>query len=162
MTSSNADGDQRDLTGRREPQAFMSANTELEAAQTIDYFVRRWQIEVTFAPRSLQSRDAVRGDVLSQTTRPYAAAWYRKTDLPFTHAIGAVLLVLWSDDLYPRRTRKMHQIPQSDSSAWRRRIASPHNVQNQAKLSEREKRPYEEGSLLMDDSLLPLDKYQQE
>ena len=39
----------RDPTGRREPQAFMSTNTNLEAGQIIAFFVRRWQIEVTFA-----------------------------------------------------------------------------------------------------------------
>ena len=38
-----------DPTGRREPQAFMNTNTELEPTQIIAYFVRRWQIEVTFA-----------------------------------------------------------------------------------------------------------------
>jgi hypothetical protein len=116
----------RDPTGRREPQAFMSTDIDLEPSQIIAYFVRRWQIEVTFAETRAHlgvetqrqwNRNAIlrttpsllalyslvtiwAGDVLRQTTRPYAAAWYKKTDLTFTDAIGAVRLVLWSDDLY--------------------------------------------------------------
>ena len=31
---------------------------------------------------------------------PYAAAWYRKTNLTFTDAIGAVRLALWVGDIY--------------------------------------------------------------
>lgn len=117
----------------------MSTNTEFEPAQIIAYFVRRWQIEVTFAEtrahlgvetqRQWNGNAIIRttpsllalyslvtlwaGDVLSQTTRPYAAAWYRKTDLTFTDAIGAVRLVLWSDDLYRHSPSnlEMHKIP---------------------------------------------------
>lgn len=53
------------------------------------------------------------GDVLSQTTAPHAAAWYKKTDLTFTDAIGAVRLVLRSDDLYRHSplNPQMHKIP---------------------------------------------------
>jgi hypothetical protein len=39
----------KDPSGRREPQAFMSTNVNLETALIIAYFVRRWKIEVTFA-----------------------------------------------------------------------------------------------------------------
>lgn len=128
-----------DPTGRREPQAFMSTNTELEPSQIITSFVRRWQIEVTFAQtrahlgvetqRQWNGNAIIRttpsllalyslvtlwaGDVLSQTTRPYAAAWYKKANLTFTDAIGAVRLVLWSDDLYRHSPSnpQMHKIP---------------------------------------------------
>jgi hypothetical protein len=53
------------------------------------------------------------GDVLGQTTRPYAAAWYKKTDLTFIDAMAAVRLVLWSDDLYRHSPSnpEMHKIP---------------------------------------------------
>ncbi|MEA2959581.1 MAG: hypothetical protein QOJ58_5564 [Alphaproteobacteria bacterium] len=126
----------RDPTGRREPQAFMSTDTNLEPSQIIAYFVRRWQIEVTFAEtrthlgvetqRQWSGKAILRttpsllalyslvtlwaGDVLGQTTRPYAAAWYKKTDLTFTDAMAAVRLVLWSDDLY-RHSPSNPQIP---------------------------------------------------
>jgi hypothetical protein len=129
----------RDPTGRREPQAFMSTNTDLEPSQIIAYFVRRWQIEVTFAetrahlgvetqrqwndnaimrttPSLLALYSLVTvwaGEVLGQTNRPYAAAWYKKTEFTFTDAIGAIRLVLWSEDLYRHcpSNPEMHKIP---------------------------------------------------
>lgn len=39
----------RDPEGKRAPQAFFSTGTSLEPSQIIALFVRRWQIEVTFA-----------------------------------------------------------------------------------------------------------------
>jgi hypothetical protein len=149
----------RDPAGRREPQAFMSTDTDLEPSQIIAYFVRRWQIEVTFAEtrahlgvetqRQWSANAILRttpsllalyslvtpwaGGVLSQTTRPHAAAWYKKTDLTFTDAIGAVRMVLWSDDLYRHSPSipEMHKIPPGQPLAMResstediRRLAS--------------------------------------
>jgi len=83
-------------------------------------FVRRWQIEVTFAETRahpgvetqrqwsdkaiLRTTPALFGlyslislwacDLLTRNTRPYAAAWYKKTSLTFSDAIGAVRLSL--------------------------------------------------------------------
>jgi hypothetical protein len=55
------------------------------------------------------------GDLLGQNTQPYAAAWYKKTEFTFSDAIGAVRLVLWSDDLYRHcpSNPDMHKIPPS-------------------------------------------------
>jgi hypothetical protein len=39
----------RDLEGKRDPQAFFSTDITLELADIIALYVRRWQIEVTFA-----------------------------------------------------------------------------------------------------------------
>jgi hypothetical protein len=39
----------RDPTGEHEPQAFFSTDTELDPAVILAYFVRRWQVEVTFS-----------------------------------------------------------------------------------------------------------------
>ncbi|WP_198421194.1 hypothetical protein [Mesorhizobium carmichaelinearum] len=39
------------------------------------------------------------GDLLTSTTTPYAAAWYRKTSLTFSDAIGAVRLAIWIGDI---------------------------------------------------------------
>jgi hypothetical protein len=111
----------RDPEGRRDPQAFFSTNTTLDPTDIIALFVRRWQVEVTFAETrahlgvetqrqwsdkaiapntpallalySLISLWAC--DLLSSSSIPYAAAWYRKTHLTFTDAIGAVRLTLW-------------------------------------------------------------------
>jgi hypothetical protein len=38
-------------------------------------------------------------DLLTSTSTPYAAAWYRKTRLTFSNAIGAVRLQLWVGDI---------------------------------------------------------------
>ena len=38
-------------------------------------------------------------DLLTSNSIPYAAAWYRKTSLTFTDAIGAVRLQLWVGDI---------------------------------------------------------------
>jgi hypothetical protein len=39
----------RDPEGKRDPQAFFSTDTDREPADIIALFVRRWQVEVTFA-----------------------------------------------------------------------------------------------------------------
>ncbi|MHA6645294.1 IS701 family transposase, partial [Mesorhizobium sp. A623] len=106
---------------------------DLDPTQIIAFFVRRWQIEVTFGetrahlgvetqrqwndnaimrttPSLLALYSLVTlwaGDLLGQNTQPYAAA--------FSDAIGAVRLVLWSDDLYPYcpSNPDMHKIPPS-------------------------------------------------
>ena len=39
----------RDLEGKLAPKAFLSTDLELDPIQILRYFVRRWQIEVTFA-----------------------------------------------------------------------------------------------------------------
>jgi hypothetical protein len=89
---------------RREPQVFMSTHSNQEPSQIIAHFVRRWQIEVTFAEtrahlgvepqRQWSGKPILRttpsllalyslvtmwaGDVIGQTTRPCSAAWYKE------------------------------------------------------------------------------------
>lgn len=130
----------RDPEGKRTPQAFFSTDTTLEPADIIALFVRRWQIEVTFSETRadlgvetqrrwsdkaiLRTTPALLGlyslislwacDLLTRTTRPYAAAWYRKISLTFTDAIGAVRLTLWVGDINQRSPpdRETQNIPQ--------------------------------------------------
>jgi len=115
----------RDPDGKRAPQAFFSTDITLEPADIIALFVRRWQIEVTFAETRAhlgvetqrqwsdkaiaRTTPALLGlyslvslwacDLLTSTTTPYAAAWYRKTTLTFSDAIGAVRLAIWIGDI---------------------------------------------------------------
>jgi len=115
----------RDPDGKRDPQAFFSTDTTLEPADVIALFVRRWQIEVTFAETRAhlgvetqrqwsdkaiaRTTPALLGlysfislwacELLTGTTTPYAAAWYRKTSLTFSDAIGAVRLAIWIGDI---------------------------------------------------------------
>lgn len=52
-------------------------------------------------------------DLLNTTSTPYAAAWYRKTNLTFTDAIGAVRLALWVGDIskHSPTNRETKKIP---------------------------------------------------
>ena len=129
----------RDPDGKRAPQAFFSTDTSLEPTQIIALFVRRWQIEVTFAETRAHlgvetqrqwSDNAIArttpallglyslitiwaGDLLTQTTKPYTAAWYRKKTFTFVDAIGAVRLASWVGDIYQTSPHAgdMHEIP---------------------------------------------------
>jgi hypothetical protein len=115
----------RDPDAKRDPQAFFSTDVSLEPTDIIALFVRRWQIEVTFAetrahlgvetqrqwtdnaitrttPALLGLYSLVSlwaGDLLTSSSIPYAAAWYRKASLTFSDAIGAVRLQLWVGDI---------------------------------------------------------------
>jgi hypothetical protein len=122
----------RDPEGRRAPQAFFSTDVTIDPAEIIALFVRRWQIEVTFAEtrahlgvetqRQWSDKAIIRTtptllglyslvslwacDLLADNPAPYAAAWYRKTNLTFTDAIGAVRLSLWLGDIFQRSPQK--------------------------------------------------------
>jgi hypothetical protein len=115
----------RDPDGKRDPQAFFSTDITLAPADIIALYVRRWQIEVTFAETRAhlgvetqrqwtdkaiaRTTPALLGfyslvslwacDLLTSTSTPYAAAWYRKTSLTFSDAIGAVRLQIWVGDI---------------------------------------------------------------
>lgn len=110
----------------RHAQAFFSTNTKLDPAEIIALFVRRWQIEVTFAETRAhlgvetqrqwsdkaiaRTTPALLGlyslialwacDLLGPTSTPYGAAWYQKQRLTFTDAIAAVRFALWVGDIY--------------------------------------------------------------
>lgn len=129
----------RDPDGKRPPQAFFSTDTNLEPADVIALFVRRWQIEVTFAETRAhlgvetqrqwsdkaiaRTTPALLGlysfislwacDLLTGTTTPNAAAWYRKTSLTFSDAIGTVRLAIWIGDInqHSPPSREPHNIP---------------------------------------------------
>jgi hypothetical protein len=131
----------RDPDAKRDPQAFFSTDITLAPADIIALYVRRWQIEVTFAEtrahlgvetqRQWTDKAIARttpallgfyslvslwaGDLLTSTSRPYAAAWYRKTSLTFSDAIGAVRLQIWIGDINQHSPphRETHNIPAS-------------------------------------------------
>ncbi len=116
----------RDPEGRRAPQAFFSTDTAMEPAEIIAFFVRRWQVEVTFAEvrahlgvetqRQWSDKAIVRTtpvlfglysliclwacELFNAHSTPYAAVWYRKTNLTFSDAIGIVRHTLWVGDIY--------------------------------------------------------------
>ncbi|MES0113998.1 hypothetical protein [Mesorhizobium sp. M0013] len=107
----------RDPDGKRPPQAFFSIDTTLEPADVIALFVRRWtrvhlgvETQRQWSDKAIaRTTPALLGlyslvslwacDLLTSTTAPYAAAWYRKTSLTFSDAIGAVRLAIWIGDI---------------------------------------------------------------
>ena len=129
----------RDPEGKRTPQAFFSTDTAREPADIIALFLRRWQVEVTFAETRAhpgvetqrqwsdkaiaRTTPALLGlyslislwacDLPSTTSMPYAAARYRKTSLTFTDAIACVRLALRVGDIFHHSppNRKPQEIP---------------------------------------------------
>ena len=118
----------RDPQRHRDPQAFFSTDPDMDPAQIIALFVRRWQIEVTFqevrahlgVETQRQWSDAAierttpvllalyslvclwAGDILNKASVSNEAAWYRKSSLTFSDAIAAVRAQLWLDGIFQR------------------------------------------------------------
>ncbi|WP_352903114.1 transposase [Mesorhizobium sp. M1340] len=129
----------RDPSGARTVQAFFSTDLDLSPEDILAFFVRRWQVEVTFAEvrahlgvetqrqwsdlAILRTTPALLGlyslvtlwadDLLAKGSAPYAAAWYTKTRLTFSDAIAAIRMQLWIGDICPRSASPpdQHKIP---------------------------------------------------
>jgi hypothetical protein len=129
----------RDPEGKRAAQAFFSTDVTSEPTTIIALFVRRWQIEVTFAEtrkhlgvetqRQWSDKAIARttpallglyslitiwaSEILPKNAAPRVAAWYRKKTPTFVDAIGAVRLALWIGNPYraPPPTRDGRKIP---------------------------------------------------
>jgi hypothetical protein len=115
----------RDPTGRRDPQAFLCTDLDLDPIAILKRFVYRWRIETTFQEvrehlgvetqrqwsdlAILRTTPALLGLYSLVTVwahglmknpntvvRPHPAAWYRKSQPTFSDAIAAVRRVLWS------------------------------------------------------------------
>jgi hypothetical protein len=112
----------RDPDGKLEPRAFLCTDPSLRPVRILSYFVRRWQMEVTFAEvrrhlgvetqrqwsrlaierttpvlLGLFSVVTILAQELHRTARltPRQAAWYAKPALTFSDAIAAVRHRLW-------------------------------------------------------------------
>ena len=118
----------RDPSGARPIQAFFSTDTDLSPEDILAFFVRRWQVEVTFAEvrahlgvetqrqgsdlAILRTTPALLGlyslitlwaaEPLSKGAVPYAAAWYAKSRFTFSDAIAAVRLNIWLGNISSR------------------------------------------------------------
>jgi hypothetical protein len=116
----------RDPDGKLEPRAYLCTDPSLRPMRILSYFVRRWQMEVTFAEARRHlgvetqrqwSRLAIErttpvllglfsvvtllADKLHRSARlsPRQAAWYAKPALTFSDAIAAVRRQLWMHEL---------------------------------------------------------------
>jgi hypothetical protein len=112
----------RDPEGKFDPQALVANEPELSAEQIVDYFLRRWQVEVTFAEtRAHLGVETQRqwSDLAIQRTTPAlfalfsiitlcahellghtpapirTAAWYTKTEATFSDILSLVRRSLW-------------------------------------------------------------------
>ncbi len=118
----------RDPLGQREPQAFFSTDTGMEAERILAIYVRRWQIEVTFqearahlgvetqrqwsdlaiertTPALLGLYSLIclwAGEILAKTAGPFKAAWYKKSVFTFSDAIAAVRTQIWLNCIFQR------------------------------------------------------------
>ncbi len=136
----------RDPTGELEPQAFLSTDLDANPADILQWFVSRWQVEVTFQETRahlgvetqrqwsdlaiLRTTPALLGlfslvtvwthDIVQdQSIAPRTAAWYPKSNLTFSDAIAAVRRQIWAQQIYStsRRNTDTMKIPRD---VWRR------------------------------------------
>jgi hypothetical protein len=115
----------RDPEGRLEPRAYLCTDASLRPTRILSYFVRRWQMEVTFAEArrhlgvetqrqwshlAIERTTPVLLGLFSIVTllaerlhrsgglMPRQAAWYVKPVLTFSDAIAAVRRRLWASE----------------------------------------------------------------
>jgi hypothetical protein len=117
----------RDPGGRVEPQGFLCTDPAIMPEQRLDWFIQRWQVEVTFedvrlhlgvetqrqwsdraiarttpALLALSSLVTLRAQDrwTMETLSPRIAAWYRKSQPTFADALACVRRWLWSHPNY--------------------------------------------------------------
>ena len=116
----------RDPTGELEPQAFLAKDPDVHPRDIITWFVRRWQVEVTFeevrthlgveTQRQWSDKAILRTTPLllglysiiilwthdlakSRQFKPRTAAWYPKAVLTFSDAIAAARREIWAHQI---------------------------------------------------------------
>lgn len=112
----------KDKEAKKEPVALLSTSTALSAEQIISYFIRRWNLEVTFKEvrthLGVETQRQWSDQAIAQTTPSLMAmfsivtlwaeqlnkekllhvqptAWYKKEHSTFSDAIAAVRLEIW-------------------------------------------------------------------
>jgi hypothetical protein len=130
----------RDVAGEHDPQAFLCTDLEADALDVLRWFVRRWAVEVAFEEvrrhLGVETQRQWPDSAIARTTPallalfspvtlwtddlvgqgrlvPRAAAWYPKSHLTFSDALGAVRRQLWADGLSRTsvRGRDMVEMP---------------------------------------------------
>ncbi len=117
----------RDPSGELEPQAFLATDLDAAPADILQWFVSRWQVEVTFqetrADLGVETQRQWSDLAILRTTpallglfslvtlwahdlaadrafAPRTAAWYPKTDRTFSDAIAAVRRKIWAQQIF--------------------------------------------------------------
>ena len=146
----------RDPDGKMEPQAFLCTDTDMDPAEVISNFAKRWEMEVTFqevrthlgvetqrqwsknaiarttpALLGLYSLVCLWGQQALEANRmSFAAAWYEETNFTFSDAIAVVRCEFFLSYFPPDRERDKYQ-----SHLFKRLLYAlcfPHNVQSRA------------------------------
>ena len=136
----------RDPTGELEPQAFLATDLDAHPRDILAWFVRRWQVEVTFeevrahlgveTQRQWSDKAIMRSTpalmalfsivtlwthdlAKAQKLKPRTAAWYPKSTLTFSDAIAAVRREIWAHQIScgSRPSRDRIEIPRN---IWQR------------------------------------------
>ena len=116
-----------------EAQAFLSTNLEVAAQQMLEWFVRRWAVEVTFeeahAHLGVETQRQWSEKAIARTTPALfalysvvtllaahlierqelsvrGAAWYAKESATFSDTIAMVRRYLWDQPVFPCRVEK--------------------------------------------------------
>jgi hypothetical protein len=116
----------RDPTGELEPQAFLATDLDATPAHILQWFVSRWQVEVTFqetrAHLGVETQRQWSDLAIMRTTpallglfslvtlwahdlaadqlfAPRTAAWYPKAERTFSDAIAAVRRQIWAQQI---------------------------------------------------------------
>jgi hypothetical protein len=142
----------RDPDGKLEPRAYLCTDESLRPTRILSYFVRRWQMEVTFAEvrrhlgvetqrqwsrlaidrttpilLGLFSIVALLAERLHRTggLMPRQAAWYLKPVLTFSDALAAVRRRLWASEFMScsPSDRDSATIPASLLEHWAQALA---------------------------------------
>jgi hypothetical protein len=137
----------RDPEGKLEPRGYLCTDESLRPTRILSYFVRRWQMEVTFAEArrhlgvetqrqwsrlAIERTTPVLLGLFSIVTLlaerlhrsgglvPRRAAWYLKPVLTFSDAIAAVRRRLWASEFnsYSPPSRESATIPASLLERW--------------------------------------------
>lgn len=126
----------RDPAGRFRPQSFLATDTEVDPADMLVWFIRRWTIEVTFAEvrrhlgvetqRQWTDRAIARTTPMllglfslitlfaddiqrKHTIVTRSARWYVKEAVTFSDALAAVRRQLWTDQTFLMSPLYRHQ-----------------------------------------------------
>lgn len=100
----------RDPQGKLTPQAFLCTDEVAEPEQIFAWFIRCWQVEVTFEEACAHlGMDTQRYSIVALTARQLApqdglmtrhAVWYAKDRPTFSDTIALVRRSLWSEAIY--------------------------------------------------------------
>ena len=142
----------RDPAGDLEPQAFFCTDITADPIDILGWFVRRWQVKVTFqdcrAHLGVETQRQWSDQAILRTTpvllgmyslttlwatalfdadsRPRGASWYSKTSLTFSDAIAAVRHSLWLTEYFAtsHHARAHKNSPTTSPRVWRTRSAT--------------------------------------